>query len=305
MNSTGPPVATRVKRPPSPAQIAIQVTFVLKGHLKNASIAYIRAAVLLARVRDEKLWRALRHPTIEDYAQRRLGLRRSALYQYLQIHDWLRDYHPAWLARRPRGFIPELTDVSALIWIEKKLRDPHLSDSLRAELEVLRKKGMSGTLTDEEFRRLRERGRRVVTPLRALLARLRAARRVAARIPETPPAVLAALDNAIRATAAAVDSSSRVARLADFRRRALRTRRGALRIARRRGRKPAPGAAGKQKSRGPDSCRSTTMRQRRVPSLLHRWRRHRDDYASGRPSTFSPGMSLKSTTFDVRSVKSP
>jgi hypothetical protein len=40
-------------RPPSPAQRAVQVTFLLKGHLKNARIAYIRAAVLLARVRAE------------------------------------------------------------------------------------------------------------------------------------------------------------------------------------------------------------------------------------------------------------
>ena len=226
-------MAARVKRPPSPAQIAIQVTFVLKGHLKNARIGYIRAAVLLARVRDQKLWNALGHPSMEDYAQRRLGLRRSALYQYLQIHDWLRDYHPAWLVRRPKGFIPELTDASALVWIDKKLRDRHLSDSLRAELEALRKKGMSGTLTDEEFRRLRQRGRRVLTPLRALLARLRAARRVAARIPEAPPAALAALDSAIRATQAAVDSSSRVARLEDYRGRTLRARRGGRRTVRR------------------------------------------------------------------------
>ncbi len=229
----GATVASRVKRALSPAQIAIRVTFVLKGHLKNARIAYVRAAVLLARVRDEKLWSALGHPTIEDYALRRLGLRRAALFQYLQIYNWLRDSHPAWLVRRPKGFIPELTDASALIWIEKKLRDRHLSDSLRAELEALRKKGMIGTLTDEEFRRLRQRGRRVLTPLRALLARLRAARRAAARIPEAPPATLAALDNAIRTTEAAVDSSSRVARLADFRRRKRRAPRGGLRIARR------------------------------------------------------------------------
>jgi hypothetical protein len=184
-------------------------------------------------VRDEKLWRALRHPTIEDYAQRRLGLGRSALYKYLQVHDWLRDYHPSWLARRPKGFIPELSDASALVWIEKKLRDPQLTASLRTELEALHKKGMNGTLTDEEFSRLRQRGRRVVAPLRTLLGRLRSARGMAARIPETPPAAVAALDAAIRATQAAIDSSSRVARLADFRRRKQPARQGGLRIARR------------------------------------------------------------------------
>jgi hypothetical protein len=56
--------------------------------------------------RDEKLWQALRFPTIEEYAAKRLQLQRSALYHYLQIHDWLRRFHPAWLAQRPQGFIP-------------------------------------------------------------------------------------------------------------------------------------------------------------------------------------------------------
>jgi hypothetical protein len=83
----------------TPAQIANQVTFVLKGHLKNARIGYIRAASLLARVREQKLWKALGHATIEEYAEGRLGLGRTSLYRYLQVHDWLRDYHPAWLAR--------------------------------------------------------------------------------------------------------------------------------------------------------------------------------------------------------------
>ena len=43
-----------------------QVTFLLKGDLKNARIAYIRAAVKLARVRDEKLWQALGHRSLEQ-----------------------------------------------------------------------------------------------------------------------------------------------------------------------------------------------------------------------------------------------
>jgi hypothetical protein len=53
-----------VKRPPSPAQIAIQVTFVLKGHLKNARIAYIRAAILLARVRELADFRRRSRPAV-------------------------------------------------------------------------------------------------------------------------------------------------------------------------------------------------------------------------------------------------
>jgi hypothetical protein len=63
-----------MRRSLSHAHVANQVTFRLKGDLKNAQIAYIRAAKLLARVRDEKLWQALRFPTIEEYAAKRLQL---------------------------------------------------------------------------------------------------------------------------------------------------------------------------------------------------------------------------------------
>ena len=95
----------------SPAQRAVQVTFVLKGHLKNAQIAYLRVAKLLAKVRDEKLDRALGYEKLEDYAAARLGLQRSALYKYLQIYKWAREFHRAWLADKPKGFIPELSTM--------------------------------------------------------------------------------------------------------------------------------------------------------------------------------------------------
>ena len=68
-----------MRRALSPAQIANQVTFVLKGHLKNVRLAFIRAAKLLARVRDEKLWQALKFRSLEEYAVKRLGLQSSAL----------------------------------------------------------------------------------------------------------------------------------------------------------------------------------------------------------------------------------
>jgi len=132
-------------RPPSPAQRAVQITFVLKGHLKNVQVAYIRVAALLARVRDEKLYRALGHATMDDYAAARLRLQHAQLYRYLAVYDWIREFHRPWLARRPKGFIPELTDAQALMWIEHRLRDPHLSDGLRTELERLRAKALASS----------------------------------------------------------------------------------------------------------------------------------------------------------------
>src|SRR6266705_3813822 len=87
-------------RPPSPAQRAVQITFVLKGHLKNVQVAYIRVAALLARVRDEKLYRALGHATMDAYAAARLGLQHAALYRYLEVYDWIRFFFL--MIRRPR-----------------------------------------------------------------------------------------------------------------------------------------------------------------------------------------------------------
>src|ERR1041385_3316947 len=109
----------------SPAQRANQITYFLKGDLKRIQVAYLRIGAKLATIRDEKLYRALKHDTLEDYAEKRLGLRRAALYSYLQIYDWVRKKHREWLAKHPKGFIPELSDVYGLKWIEDQLEDEH------------------------------------------------------------------------------------------------------------------------------------------------------------------------------------
>ena len=145
--------------------------------MKNAQIAYLRGAKLLAKVRDEKLDRALGYEKLEDYAAARLGLQRSALYKYLQLYDWAREFHREWLANKPKGFIPELSDAYALMWIEHRLKGEHLADDLRRELQRMRTKALSGKLTDAEFRALRDRGHAHATPLRALLSTLRASQR--------------------------------------------------------------------------------------------------------------------------------
>ena len=204
-------------RPLSRAQVANQLTFLLKGHLKNVQIAYIRAATLLARVRDEKLWLALKHSSLEDYASKRLGLQRTALYKYLQIYDWLRKSHRGWLARRPKGFIPELSDAHALLWLENRLEEPHLAEPLRKQLEAMRKKALAGALTEREFRELQNRGREQSDSLRTIVSRLRSLRRMAAGVPQCPAETIAGLDAAIRAAEAALGSADKVARLRGMR----------------------------------------------------------------------------------------
>src|SRR2546427_7571458 len=201
-------------RPPSPAQRAVQITFVLKGHLKNVQVAYIRVAALLAKVRDDKLYRALGHTTMDDYAAARLGLQHAQLYRYLAVYDWVREFHRPWLRRRPKGFIPELTDAQALMWIEHRLADPHLSDGLRRELERLRAKALAGQLTLREFEEARRQGHEGTPPLRAVLRTLRAARRRLAAIPGLSAKPLATLDALIEEIEAAVATTHGIARLA-------------------------------------------------------------------------------------------
>jgi hypothetical protein len=190
-------------RPPSQAQIANQVTFLLKGDLKNARIAYIRAAVRLAQVRDQKLWQALKFRSLEEYAAKRLPLQKTRL----------RRSHPGWLVRRPKGFIPELSDADALMWLESRLEDPHLSDALRREVEAMRKKALIGYLTEREFRALQSSGRKREVTLRGLFTRLGSLRRLAARVPQCPAPLIAGLDSAIRAAEAALGAARHVAAL--------------------------------------------------------------------------------------------
>ena len=216
------------KRPSSPAQIASRFTYFLKGDLKRKEQLFILIAKKLVRVRAAKLWQTLKHASIEDYARKRLGLQKTSLYNYLQIHDWLKEFHPAWLARKPKGFIPDLTDSSALMWIEKYVRDQSPPDALRKELEAMRRKALTGALTDREFRALRNRLRGSVAPLRAMLNRMRALRRGADRVPRFPAAARAALDEAIRAVEQSLGSTEEVAKLA-ARRATMLARQGGIR----------------------------------------------------------------------------
>ena len=203
-----------MRRPPSPAQRAVQITFTLKGHLKNVQVAYIRVAALLARVRDEKLYRALGYATMDAYAAARLGLQHAALYRYLEVYDWIREFHRPWLERRPKGFIPQLTDAYALMWIERRLQDPHLGDALRAQLEALRRKALAGQLTLREFQEVRRQGHAGAPPLGAALKSVRAVRRRLAAVPGLSAQILGTLDTLIGELEAALATTRRIARLA-------------------------------------------------------------------------------------------
>ncbi len=199
----------------SPAQRANQITYFLQGDLKRIQIAYIRAGAKLAQIRDEKLYRALKHETLEDYAEQRLRLGRSALYRYLQIYDWVRKQHRGWLAKHPKGFIPELTDAYGLMWIENQLEDEHLGPETRKQLEALRRKALAGKLTKKDIEEFKKRGAGHRDSLAAVVASLRALRRRAAGLRDLSPEVLEDFDALLDRLKSASGAVARAIRFAN------------------------------------------------------------------------------------------
>jgi hypothetical protein len=182
---------------PTPVQEGLQVTWRLKGDIKRAQRAYLRIAEQLIYVRDKKLFVALKHADMEDYAQRRLGLGRASLFRYLQVYDWVSRKHPGWLEPKAKGFIPELDDTSGLIWIEAQLENPDLDPARRAALLELDKKGLAGALRQAELNAFRRKGRKGPSGLKTVLSKLRTLRRQSATLPDMPAEALELLDTLI------------------------------------------------------------------------------------------------------------
>ena len=135
----------------TPVQEALQVTWLLKGKLKSAQIAYLRIGELLVRVRDKKLYAELKHADMEEYARERLQLGRASLFRYLQAYDWVSKSHPEWLKPKPKGYIPDMSDISDLIWIENELARKDLADSTRTALTAFQKKALEGGLRQSDL----------------------------------------------------------------------------------------------------------------------------------------------------------
>jgi hypothetical protein len=181
----------------SPAQEAAQLTWELKGHLKNAQIAYLRVAKMLAEIRDRKLYADLKFADMESYASQSLRLGRSSLYNYLKVHDWVKKCHPAWLERSPQGTIPNLCDAVDLMWIEEELAKKDLDAKREATLKVLQKKAENGTLEKGDLKAVQRRINQPSKGLRLFLSALRALRRRGVKLALVPTEVVQLLDQAI------------------------------------------------------------------------------------------------------------
>ena len=98
------------------------------------------------------------------------------------------------------------------MWIEERLADEHLAPEMRKELEALRRKALSGKLTQRELDEFRERGREHRDSLTAVNASLRAVRKRLGALPVSP-ALLQELDLFLDHLKAASGAVTRVAAL--------------------------------------------------------------------------------------------
>ena len=201
---------------PAAVQEALQLTWVLKGHLVRSQKLYLLVGRELARVRDEKLHAALKHPNMADYALQRLGLSERSLYRYLQVYDWVRVAHAEWLEPGYKGKIPDLAEMPEMIWLEKQLARKNLRPETRARMESAHQSGLAGKLDAKAVRAMRQSQHGSDLSLRALLAALRAVRKRASGLEGVPGEVVTNLDEAIEALRNGMDLK-RVAMVIDGR----------------------------------------------------------------------------------------
>jgi hypothetical protein len=152
-------------------------------------------------VRDERLWAAMinpKHPDIEDYAQKRLGLKKTSLYRYLLAYDWVSKNHPAWLKTGCTETIPDMADIIDMIWIDKELKKDDLAEKKKAALTDLQKKAEAGKLRKGELGKLRKKvNRSAEESVRAILADLRSLRRRAEQANTLSAKVITSFDTLI------------------------------------------------------------------------------------------------------------
>ncbi len=178
-------------------QEALQVTWLLKGTLKNAQLSYLRVGKLLSQVREKKMFVSLGHPDIEDYAEKRLQLGRASLYRYIQVYDWVTKNHPEWLQPKPKGFIPDLYDVAGLITIERELAEKNVSPQKRKKLEELQSKALTGELKSSEVAKVSKSSKTAGELMKNMALRLVSVRKQCSAISGIPAEVIKYLDGAI------------------------------------------------------------------------------------------------------------
>ena len=182
---------------PGSAQEGLEYAWLLNGYIKTLQLSYLRIGRLLTEVKAKNLYKELNHPSMEDFAQKRLHLGKTSLFKYLHVYDWVLQFHSEWLQPKPKGFIPDLSDVDDLIWIENELQRTNLTDAVRTALQALEKKGLAGDLRQSDLAPFRRRKGDAADTLKSFTAKLRNLRKRGGELKGIPPDALARLDEAI------------------------------------------------------------------------------------------------------------
>jgi hypothetical protein len=147
-----------------------------------------------------------RSRSIEAYAASQLGLKRSSLYAYLRVFDWIRQNDPAWLKPGAKVKIADLNDATDLIWIENELERESLPEPSKEALQDLKKKALTGTLRRNELRAYKSHGNNMSEGVRAFLSKMRRLRETGAKLAGLPEGVITHLESAIEIMKGAVPS---------------------------------------------------------------------------------------------------
>lgn len=206
------------KYPKAVVQEALQLAFVLKGHIKRAQKYYLVIGRELAKMREEKYYEVLHHPTLADFAKEHLGLSQASMYRYLQMYDWASQKHPEWLKDGWKGTIPDLGDVPELICIEKKLERKDLKPEDRKALATIQKEALAGKLDPKNLQAYRRGNRVAKSPFKSYLSALRRDRKRGAAMAKMPAEVISNLDEAIAALQNAMDLDRALAAMGNPRR---------------------------------------------------------------------------------------
>lgn len=171
----------KTARTRSPAQEAVHeigmITGQIKAKLKNVAMNFLDIGAMLVDVRDRKLYEKLHHDSLVSYADEHLRLGHTTLYKYIQVYEYAKKYHPEWLERPLKATVPDLYDISDLIWLEEELAKKDVPSEKKSSLEKLRDKALAGELAESELKALRRRSRGAKGSADAAIRYLQLARR--------------------------------------------------------------------------------------------------------------------------------
>ena len=107
-------------------------------------------------------------------------------------------FHPDWLDPKAKGPQLDFSDAGDLMWIEKELAQPDITESRQATLATLQQKAISGTLIRSEVRKLRRPSKTEQNSLKSVISKLRLIRGRAAELASMPPEAIQHVDAAIQ-----------------------------------------------------------------------------------------------------------